>query len=104
MPPDLPYDPVPDLAALLRVLHWAAPIGPAWPGSAADLAGRLRLGLGLPADAAAAGYEAGLRRVLAGTAHGARVTKPPAPGRLPRARAPQPGGTEGRPKDGRPGR
>ena len=70
MPPDLPYDPVPDLAALLRVLHWAAPIGPAWPGSAADLAGRLRLGLGLPADAAAAGYEAGLRRVLDGTAHG----------------------------------
>ncbi len=100
MPPDLPYDPVPDLAALLRVLHWAAPIGPAWPGSAADLAGRLRLGLGLPADAAAAGTRrpAGeLRRDLAGTAHGARVMKPPAPGRLPRARAPQPGGTEGRP-------
>ena len=37
MQPDPSYDPVPDLAALLRVLHWARPIGPAYPGSAADL-------------------------------------------------------------------
>jgi hypothetical protein len=28
---------VPDLAAPLRVLDWARPIGPAYPGSAADL-------------------------------------------------------------------
>ena len=35
--PDPSYDPVPDLAALLRVLHWARPIGLAYPGSAADL-------------------------------------------------------------------
>ena len=37
MQPDPSYDPVPDLAALLRVLHWARPIGLAYPGSAADL-------------------------------------------------------------------
>jgi hypothetical protein len=59
-PPDLPYDPAPDLAALLRVLSWAQPIGPAWAGSSADLAGRLRRGLGLPADATTAEYEAAL--------------------------------------------
>ena len=37
MQPDPSYDPVPDLAALLRVLHWVRPIGLAYPGSAADL-------------------------------------------------------------------
>ena len=40
MQPDPSYDPVPDLAALLRVLHGARPIGLAYPGSAADLRGR----------------------------------------------------------------
>ena len=60
MPPDLPYDPAPDLAGLLRVLQWARPVGPARPGSAADLADRLRRGLGLPADATTAEYEAAL--------------------------------------------
>ena len=39
--PDPSYDPVPDLAALLRVLHWARPIGLAYPGSAADLHDRV---------------------------------------------------------------
>jgi len=38
--PDPSYDPVPDLAALLRILHWARPIGLAYLGSAADLHGR----------------------------------------------------------------
>ena len=32
MQPDPSYDPVPDLAALLRVLCWGAAIGPAYPG------------------------------------------------------------------------
>ena len=60
LPPDLSYDPAPDLAGLLRVLQWARPVGPARPGSAADLADRLRRGLGLPADATTAEYEAAL--------------------------------------------
>ena len=58
------YDPVPDLAALLRVLHWARPIGPPWPGSPADLHDRLRAGLGLDRDTDPAGYEAALRAAV----------------------------------------
>ena len=77
-PPDLPYDPAPELAALLRVLSWAQPIGPAWPGSSADLAGRLRRGLGLPADATTAEYEAALAppRTGAATWTGSGATQP----------------------------
>jgi hypothetical protein len=48
--PDPSYDPVPDLAALLRVLRWARPIGPAYPGSAADLHDRAGEITDLPAQ------------------------------------------------------
>jgi hypothetical protein len=55
------YDAVPDLARLLRVLHWSRPPGIPYPGSADDLRDRLLRGLGLPDDATAASFEHSLR-------------------------------------------
>jgi hypothetical protein len=70
-----PYNPIPDLARLLRVLEWSAPIGDAPPGSAEEVRQQICQGLGTAGAQTAAEYETLLYRQLATLASGADETR-----------------------------
>lgn len=64
------YDPIPELARLLRVLSHGAPVGDPYPGSAHDLLRQIRAGLGASEELTAIEYETVLYHQLALLASG----------------------------------